>query len=95
MWHAVCTLGNRVNFLLLMVGSQIASLILDLSFDHNLCFRCPNESCEPILDIYVSIDFQWYKELFELMGFDPCNCALKMWESIWDSNSQHGVHLGV
>jgi hypothetical protein len=34
------------------------------------------------------------------MGFDPCNRALKIQESIWDSNSQHGgslgsIHLGV
>jgi hypothetical protein len=28
------------------------------------------------------------------MGFDPCNCALKIQESIWDSNSQHGSSLG-
>jgi len=43
------------------VGSQIANLTFDLSFGHNLCFKCPNGSCEPILDIYVSIAFQWYK----------------------------------
>jgi hypothetical protein len=28
------------------------------------------------------------------MSFDPCNCALKIRESIWDSNSQHGSSLG-
>jgi hypothetical protein len=28
------------------------------------------------------------------MGFDPCNCAMKIRESIWDSNSQHGNSLG-
>jgi hypothetical protein len=28
------------------------------------------------------------------MSFDPCNHALKIWESIWDSNSQHGSSLG-
>jgi hypothetical protein len=28
------------------------------------------------------------------MGFDPCNCALKIRESFWDSNSQHGSSLG-
>jgi hypothetical protein len=28
------------------------------------------------------------------MGFDPCNHALKIWESIWESNSQHGSPLG-
>jgi len=61
MWHATCTQGNRVDYWLLMVGSQIANLILNLFFGHNLCFRCPNGWCKPILDIYVSISFQWYK----------------------------------
>jgi hypothetical protein len=27
------------------------------------------------------------------MGFDPCNCALKIWEFIWDSNSYNGSSL--
>jgi len=65
---------------LLVVGSQIATLTPDSSFGHNLCFRCPNGSCEPILDIYVSIIFQWYKELLEPLGFDPCNRSLNIWE---------------
>jgi hypothetical protein len=30
-------------------------------FFHNLRYKCPNGSCEHILDIYNSIDFQWYK----------------------------------
>ncbi len=37
--HATCTQGNWVDSRLSMVESQIASLTLDLSFDHNLCFR--------------------------------------------------------
>ncbi len=53
-----------------------------LSFDHNLCFKCTNESYEPILDIYVSIAFQWYKEFFNPLGFDPCNLLLKIWKPI-------------
>jgi hypothetical protein len=28
------------------------------------------------------------------MGFDPYNYALKIWESIWDSNSHNGSSLG-
>jgi hypothetical protein len=77
-----------------MVGSQIANLTSDLSFGHNLCFKCPNEQCEPISEIYPSIAFQWYKELFKAMSFDPYNCTMKIWKSIWDSNSQHGSSLG-
>jgi hypothetical protein len=42
----------------IMVGSQTANLTPGLSFGHNLCFKCPNESCEPILNIYVLISFQ-------------------------------------
>jgi len=55
MSHATCTEGNRVDSWFLVVGSQIANLTPDLSFAHNLCFKCPNESCKPISYIYVSI----------------------------------------
>jgi hypothetical protein len=58
MWHVVCSQVNRVDFRLLVVGSQTANLTPDLSFAHNLCFRCPNEPCKPILDIYTLIAFQ-------------------------------------
>ncbi len=51
MLHITCTRGNQGNPRLLMVGSQIVNLILGLSFGDNLCFRCPNGSCEPILNI--------------------------------------------
>jgi hypothetical protein len=27
--------------------------------------------CEPVLDIYFPKAFQWYKELFNSMNFDP------------------------
>jgi hypothetical protein len=94
MLHTTCTRENWVYFLLLMVGNQISNLTPILSFDHNLCFRCPNGSWEPILDIYILIAFQWYKELFKKMGFDPWNCTLKIWESIWDSNSHKGSSFG-
>jgi len=93
MWHTTCTQGNQVNSWLLMVGSQIANLILNLFFGHNLCFRCPNGWCETILDIYVSIAFQWYKELLEPLGFDPCNHSPR--KSIGIPTPNMGVHLGV
>ncbi len=48
-----------------------------------------------ILNIYVSISFQWYKKLFKSMVFDPYNCVLKIRESIWDSNSNNGSSLGT
>jgi hypothetical protein len=49
--HATCTQGNWVDSWLSVVGSQIVSSTPDLSFDHNLCCKCPNESYELILDI--------------------------------------------
>jgi hypothetical protein len=77
-----------------VVGSQTTKLTPGPSFGHNLCFRCPNWSCKCISNIYVPTTFQWYKERFNPMSFDPCNLPLKIWESIWDSNSQNGSSLG-
>ncbi len=93
MLHATCTQGNRVDSRLLMVGSPIANLTFNLSFGHNLCFKCPNGSCKFILDIYVSKVFQWQKKIFNPMGFDPCNCLLNIWESIGILPPKMGVHL--
>jgi len=81
MLHATYTQRNRVNSQLLVVGSQTANLTPSPSFGHNLCFRCPNGSCEPISDICVSIAFQWYKELLNVLGFDPFNHFLNIRES--------------
>ncbi len=51
MLHATFTKGNQGDSRLLVVGSQIGNLIRGLSFGHILCFKCPNGSCEPILNI--------------------------------------------
>jgi len=51
MLHSTCTHRDRVDSWLLVVGSQIANLTPDPSFDHNLCYICPNGSCKAILDI--------------------------------------------
>ncbi len=90
MSHATCTHGNQVDSRHFVVGSQIVSLTPGLSFCHNLCYRCLNGSCEPILDIYNSIAFQQYKELFNARCFDLYNHSLKVRES----NSQYGSSLG-
>jgi len=95
MWHTTYMQRNRVNSWLLVVKSQIANLTPGLSFGHNLCFRCPNASCTTILDIYVSIAFQWYKELFNPLGFDACNHFLNIRESIGTPIPKVGVPLGV
>jgi hypothetical protein len=78
-----------------MVDNQIGTLIIDLSFGHNLYFKYPNGSCKPILDIYVQITFQWYKELFNPISFDPWICPLKIWEFIKTPTPKVGAHLGL
>jgi len=49
--HSICMHGSRVDFRLFVVESRTAILTPSLSFCHNLCCRCPNGSCKPILDI--------------------------------------------
>jgi hypothetical protein len=78
-----------------MVECQIANLTPCLSFGRNLCFKCPNGSCEPILDIYVSMDFQWYKEIFKPLGFDPYNHSLNIRESTGTPTLKVEAPLGV
>jgi hypothetical protein len=95
MWHATCTQGKRGDFWLLMVGSQTSNLTLSLSFGHNLCFKCPNEQCELILDIYISRAFQWYKKRHKPLSFDPCNRSLKFRKSIGTPSPKVGIALGV
>jgi hypothetical protein len=50
-WHATCIQVNEGNYRLLAVRSQIGTLTSDPSFNHNLCFKHLNGSCELILDI--------------------------------------------
>jgi len=38
--------------------------------------------------------FSWYKELFNPMSFDPCNCSLKSSGIHQDSNSQNESSFG-
>ncbi len=76
-----------------MVRSQIGNLTLILSFDYNLCVKCPNGSCEPILDIYVSRAFQWYK-FFQSNGFWPLKLLSENLGIHRDSNSESGSSFG-
>jgi hypothetical protein len=57
MWHVNYTQKNEDDSWFLMVRSQIVNLTFDPSFGHNLCFKCPNGSCKPSLNIYVSRAF--------------------------------------
>jgi hypothetical protein len=94
MLHATCTQVNWGDSWLLMIGNQTANLTPDPSFGHNLCFRCPNGSCEPILDIkfqYLSNDIiflkiQWVLTIaiaFWRFG-SPLELQLSKWEFTWE-----------
>ncbi len=85
---------NQVDSRPLMVRSQTVNLTPGLSFGHNLCFKCPNGWYEPILNIYVSIAFWWYNELFKTLGFWPLQSLSEHSGVHRDSNSQHGNSLG-
>jgi hypothetical protein len=95
MSHVVCRQVNRFDSWLFLVGSQIGNLTPGPSFGHNLCFRCSNEQCEPILDIYVPRAFQWFKERHRPLSFDPWNRSLKFWESTGTPSPKVGIALGV
>ncbi len=90
MSHVVCSQVFRVDSRLLVVGSQNwqtpGSSTPGPSFGHNLCFRCPNEQCEPILDICASRAFHWYKKRHKPLRFDPQI-------GLWSFGSPPGLHL--
>ncbi len=81
MSHSCCKRWEEVDSWLLVVGSETASLTPGPSFAHNLGCRCPNGSCEAILDIYTSRPFQWYKKHPNARCFDPWTRALNFWKS--------------
>jgi hypothetical protein len=53
LWKTTYTQGNKGNYWLLAVGSQFDNLTLGPFFGHNLCFKYPNGSCEPISNIKI------------------------------------------
>ncbi len=69
---------EEVDSRLLVVGSQTANLTPGPSFAHNLGYRCPNDQCEAIFDIYASRPFQWH-------------LGTPQWEVFWAllSSSKH------
>jgi len=56
--HSQFGAREEVDSRLFVVGSQTANLTPGPSFAHNLGYRCPNDQCEAILDIYASRPFQ-------------------------------------
>jgi hypothetical protein len=95
MWHVTCTQGNWGDSWLLVVGSQIVNLTPDPCFGHNLCFKSPNGSCEPILDMYVLRAFQWYKERLNPMNFRPYIALWRFGNPFGTPTPKMGVYLGV
>jgi hypothetical protein len=95
MLHAICRQVDRVDSQLFLVRSQTDNSTPGPYFDHNLCFRCPNEQCELILNMYVPRAFQWYKKHHKTFSFDPWNRSLKFWESTGLPSPKVGVALGV
>jgi hypothetical protein len=98
MFHVTFTPKNWIDSWLLVVGSETANLTPNLSFDHNLCFRCPNGQCEPILDIYVSIDFS--NDINNFSNRWVLTPTIALWRfgipfGIPTSTPTMGVHLGV
>ncbi len=81
MLHSFYTPRGRVDSRLFVVGNQIVNLTPGPSFDHNLCCKCPNGSCEAIFDNYTSRPFQRYKEHFQARCFAFCCRTLKLRES--------------
>jgi hypothetical protein len=81
MLHSPNARRDRVDSWLFVVESQIANLTPGPSFAHNLGYKCPNDSCEAILNTYTSRPFQWYQEHPNARCFDPCNQALNFQES--------------
>jgi hypothetical protein len=95
MWHATYTQIYQGDSWLLVVGNQICNLIISLFFCYNLCFKYPNESCKPILNICVPRAFQLYNELFNAMNFNPYNRCMKIRKSIRTLIPKMGLHLGM
>jgi hypothetical protein len=72
---------EEVDSRLFVVRSQTASLTPDPSFAHNLCYRCPNDQCEAIFDIFASRHFQRHQEHPNARCFGRCCRALNIRES--------------
>jgi len=79
---------EKVDSRLLVVESQTASLTPGPSFAHNLGYRCPNDQCEGILDIYTSRPFQRHQEHPNARCSGPCCRTLNIRKSQRAPNPQ-------
>jgi hypothetical protein len=93
MSHTTCTQINRIDSQLSVVWSQTINLTPNVSFGHNLCFRCPNGMRLHFRQLPFNI-FQWYKELFNPLGLtlaitlwtfgNPLGFQFPKWEFPWE-----------
>jgi hypothetical protein len=83
MLHSQFEGREEVDSRLLVVG-----LTPSPSFAHNLGYKCPNDQCKGILDIYTSRPFQWHQEHLNARCSGPCCRALNIRESQRTLNPQ-------
>jgi hypothetical protein len=86
--HSIYRRWEEVDSRLLVVGSQTANLTPGPSFAHNLGWKCSNDQCEAILDIYTSRTFQWHQEHPNPRCFGLCCRNLNIRESRRTPNPQ-------
>jgi hypothetical protein len=85
MSHAIWTQWNWVDSWPLVVGNQIVNLSPGPSFDHNLCFKCPNGS----QSIYTST----FQGLFNDINNSSSHWALTIAIAFWRFGNPLGLHL--
>jgi hypothetical protein len=88
-----------------MGESQIANLISDSSFGHNLCFKYLNGSCEPNLDIYIeelsndirNTSIQWVLTIVIIFWkfknpFETLTPTMGIHLGVWGFTPSHSLH---
>ncbi len=86
MSHTIIGRREEVDFRLLVVGSQTASLTPSPSFAHNLSCRCLNGQCEASWDIYTS-------DLFNDTKNTPMRGVLALQLELWIFGSPGGLQV--
>jgi hypothetical protein len=92
MWHSTWKQVNQSDSQLLLVRCQIGNLTPNPYFGHNLCFKYPN--AEPIPNISISKNLQWYNEKFQSNEFWPLKSPSKNSKIRQDSNFESGSSFG-
>jgi hypothetical protein len=85
--HPICTHRSWADSRLFLVPAFLFAItcVIDVQ----------NGSCEPILDIYTLIAFQWYKKILNTRCSDFCNRSLEVQKSTGTPTPKRRAHLGV